>query len=150
MSIERKTVEILLVEDNPHDAELTIRALKKSNINNSINITHLKDGEEAIDYFFSNNDLYVRPTKLPKIILLDLKLPKIDGIQVLRKLKSDEHTRALPVVVLTSSHEEQDIVESYNLGVNSYVTKPVEFDQFMNSIANLGIYWSAVNQSPGN
>lgn len=142
------SIEILLIEDNPNDAELTIRALKKSSVKNNINVTHLKDGEEAIDYFFSKENVYIRPAKFPKVILLDLKLPKLDGIEVLEKLKSSPHTQPIPIVILTSSHEEKDIVESYNLGVNSYVTKPVEFEEFMTSISNLGLYWSVVNESP--
>jgi two-component system response regulator len=144
-----QTIEILLIEDNLNDAELTIRALKGSHIDKHLNITHLKDGAEAIDYFFSAQNVYVRPSSFPKVILLDLKLPKVDGIQVLRKLKSNTHTQSIPVVILTSSKEEKDIIETYNLGVNSYVTKPVEFEEFMSSIANLGIYWGLVNQSPG-
>jgi two-component system response regulator len=141
-------IQILLVEDNINDAELTTRALKKSKISESINIIHVKDGEEAIDYFFNKDGTYKNLTELPKVILLDLKLPKIDGVQVLQKLKSNAHTKLIPVVVLTSSHEEKDIIESYKLGVNSYVTKPVEFEQFMESVANLGTYWGRSNESP--
>src|SRR5438309_7145889 len=119
MQIESGTVEILLIEDNLEDAELTIRALKKSNITN--NIYHLKDGEEAINYLFPEQGL--PQNGIPKVILLDLKLPKVDGIQILKKLKSNDKTKLIPVVILTSSQEERDIVESYRLGVNSYVTK---------------------------
>lgn len=146
----KQVIEILLIEDNLNDAELTIRALKKSYISNIINVTHLKDGEEAINYFFSKDDQYKRPDKFPRVILLDLKLPKVDGIQLLKKFKSNQYMKSIPIVVLTSSHEDKDIVESYNLGVNSYVTKPVEFEQFMVAISNLGIYWAEVNQSPDN
>ncbi len=141
-------VEILLVEDNMDDAELTMRALKKSKIVDRLHITHLVDGELAINYFFSKDGTYKKPNELPKVILLDLKLPKVDGIQVLKKLKSDPNTKTIPVVILTSSHEEKDIVESFNLGVNSYVTKPVEFEQFMDAVANLGLYWALLNKAP--
>jgi len=144
MDTELKTVEILLIEDNPNDAELTIRALKKSNLTN--NILHLKDGEEAITYLFPEIEPH-RHTA-PKVILLDLKLPKVDGIQILKRLKSNEHTKVIPVVVLTSSQEERDIVESYKLGVNSYVTKPVVFEKFISAVSNLGLYWLILNQPP--
>jgi two-component system response regulator len=140
-------IEILLVEDNLNDAELSIRALKKSKMADQIHITHLKDGEEALNYFFDENDEYKAPLSMPKVVLLDLKLPKVDGIQILKKIKSNEHTKYIPIVVLTSSQEERDIVESYNLGVNSYVTKPVEFDKFMEEVTNLGLYWALLNQT---
>lgn len=140
-------VEILLVEDNPYDAELTIRALKKHNFANKI--FHVKDGAEALDFLFakgSYSQLTVGPC--PRVVILDLKLPKVDGLEVLRKMKRDVRTRTIPVVVLTSSQEEQDIVESYNLGVNSFVTKPVEFENFMQAVAKLGFYWMLLNQPP--
>jgi two-component system response regulator len=142
MNTESSTVEILLIEDNPEDAELTMRALKKSKITN--NICHLKDGEEAINYLFPDKGL--NHNALPKVILLDLKLPKVDGIQILKRLKSDERTKLIPVVILTSSQEERDIVESYKLGVNSYVTKPVGFEKFINAVSKLGLYWLLLNQ----
>jgi len=133
-------VEILLVEDNPNDAELTIRALKKNNLANSL--VHLEDGEEALDF------LYDEQNEMPKLILLDLKMPKIDGIDVLRKLKSDEKKRIIPIVVLTSSKEERDIVESYKLGVNAYIVKPVDFDQFVKAVSQIGFFWLILNQPP--
>ncbi|MEJ8843136.1 response regulator [Lacibacter sp. H375] len=139
-------VEILLVEDNMADAELTIRALNRAKIANSI--LHLKDGAEALDYFFgkgiySGRDL----TKLPKVILLDIKMPKVDGIEVLRQLKASEHTKFIPVVIMTSSNEESDIFSSYQLGVNSYVVKPVGFEDFAKAVGELGLYWMLLNKS---
>ena len=134
-------VEILLIEDNPDDAGLAIRALKKHNLAN--NLMHLQDGEEALDFLFSE-----RITGMPKVILLDLKMPKVDGIEVLRRLKADEKKRVIPVVVLTSSKEERDIVESYKLGVNAYIVKPVDFDKFSKAIAEIGFFWLLLNQSP--
>jgi CheY-like chemotaxis protein len=139
-------VEILLVEDNPNDAEMTIRALKKSNLAN--HIVHLVDGEEALNFIFCREKYAGNKLCLPKVILLDLKLPKIDGLQVLRDIKSNEHTKTIPVVMLTSSKEERDIIESYKLGVNSYIAKPVDFDQFVEAIKNLGLYWLLLNQPP--
>ena len=134
-------VEILLVEDNPDDAELTIRALKKYNLSNKL--LHLKDGEEALNFFEANRD-----NGLPKLILLDLKMPKVDGLEVLRKIKNDAQLRVIPIVVLTSSKEERDIVETYELGVNAYVVKPVEFDKFMEAVSTLGLFWVLLNQPP--
>ncbi len=140
-------VEILLVEDNINDAELTIRSLKKINLAN--NLFHVKDGEEALDFVFARGDYTSRQTnKKPKVILLDIKMPKVDGIEVLRQIKSNELTKVIPVVIMTSSKEEQDIVTSYNLGVNGYVVKPVNFDAFAKAICDLGLYWLIVNQSP--
>jgi len=139
--LTRDAVEILLVEDNPDDAGLAIHALKKHNLAN--HLLHLHDGEEALEYLFSA-DL----TTIPKVILLDLKMPKVDGIEVLRKLKSDERRRIIPVVVLTSSKEERDIVESYKLGVNAYIVKPVDFDKFVKAIADIGFFWLLLNQPP--
>lgn len=139
--------EILLVEDNPNDAELTIRALKKYNCANKI--YHVKDGAEALDFIFASNKYSDRKVEqTPRVVILDLKLPKLDGLEVLRKMKSDERTRTIPVVVLTSSKEEQDVIESYKLGVNSYITKPVEFENFMQAVAKLGCYWILLNQAP--
>ena len=133
-------IEILLAEDNPDDAELTIRVLKKHNLAN--HLIHVEDGEEAINFLFSQN----HPN--PKLILLDLKMPKVDGLEVLKRLKSDPIKKAIPVVVLTSSKEERDIIESYHLGVNAYVVKPVDFEQFMEAVAQLGLFWLIVNQPP--
>ncbi len=136
-------VEILLVEDNPDDAGLTIRALKKHNLAN--HLLHLQDGEEALNFLFSE-----KITGLPKVILLDLKMPKVDGIEVLRKLKADERKKVIPVVVLTSSKEERDIIESYKLGVNAYIVKPVDFDKFVKAIAEIGFFWLLLNEPPKN
>lgn len=142
-------VEILLVEDNMSDAELTIRALNKAKIANSI--LHLKDGAEALDFLFAKGVYAERDlTKLPKVILLDIKMPKVDGIEVLRQLKANEHTKIIPVVIMTSSSEEKDIVSSYQLGVNSYVVKPVGFEGFAKAVAELGLYWMLLNKSINN
>jgi two-component system response regulator len=141
-----ENVEILLVEDNPTDAELTMRALKKKNLAN--NLVWVKDGVEALDFIFSRGQYQSRGNLAPKLILLDLKLPKVDGIEVLRTLKADAKTRTVPVVMLTSSHEERDIVESYKLGVNSYIVKPVDFDKFVEMVSQVGLYWSLVNKVP--
>jgi two-component system, response regulator len=142
-----KVVEILLVEDNPNDAELTMRALKKNNLAN--NIVQVSDGEEALDFIFARGAYSDRQMiNGPKVILLDLKLPKVDGLEVLKAIKSDQRTRVIPVVVLTSSQEEKDIVESYRLGVNSYITKPVDFDKFVDAVKTLGLYWLLLNQPP--
>jgi two-component system response regulator len=138
-------VEILLVEDNPHDAEMTIRALKKVNLANRL--THVKDGAEALDFIFSKGTFADRPKgNKPKVILLDIKMPKVDGIEVLRQIKSNEDTKTIPVVIMTSSKEEQDIIISYNLGVNSYVVKPVDFEGFAKAVSELGFYWLITNQ----
>ncbi|HKY01503.1 MAG TPA: response regulator [Burkholderiales bacterium] len=134
-------VDILLVEDNPDDAELTLRALRKSNATDKL--LHLDDGAKAIDYLFNP-----ACAKLPRFILLDLKLPKIDGLEVLRRVKGDQRTRGVPVVVLTSSKEERDVMASYGLGVNSYVVKPVSFDHYMRIVADVGRYWNELNQLP--
>ena len=134
-------IEILLIEDNPDDAGLTIHALKKHNLAN--NLLHLHDGEEALEYLFARD-----VTQIPKVILLDLKMPKVDGIEVLQKLKSDESRKIIPVVVLTSSKEDRDILESYKLGVNAYIVKPVDFDKFVKAIADIGFFWLLLNQPP--
>lgn len=140
-------VEILLVEDSATDLELTLRALKKANIANRIEIA--RDGEEAIEFMFREGRYANRPLEdAPKLVLLDLKLPKIDGLEVLKKLKTDPRTRTTPVVILTSSSEQVDIVESYNLGVNSYIVKPVDFDGFLKAVHNIGFYWLLLNQPP--
>ncbi len=133
-------VEILLVEDNLNDAELTVRALKKSNLAN--HLLHLENGQEALDFLFQEKN------RMPKLVLLDLKMPKVDGLEVLRRLKSDEKKKVIPVVVLTSSKEESDIVETYKLGVNAYIVKPVDFDQFVKAVAQLGLFWLLLNQPP--
>ena len=137
-------VDILLIEDNPHDVELTLRALRRHNLAN--NVVVMKDGAEALDFFFGSGNREIE--NVPKVVLLDLKLPKVDGLEVLRRIKSDERTKVIPVVVLTSSQEEQDVVESYNLGVNSYLVKPVDFDQFIDSVSQLGLYWLLLNEPP--
>jgi two-component system, response regulator len=140
-------VEILLVEDNPNDVELALHALKKHNLTNHIEIA--RDGAEALDFLFATGSYADRKVENgPKVVLLDLKLPKIDGLEVLRRVKADPRTRSIPIVVLTSSREERDIVESYELGVNSYITKPVNFDQFTEAVRHLGYYWLLLNQPP--
>lgn len=140
-------VEILLVEDNPNDAELAIRALKKHNLANKL--TWVKDGAEALDFVFARGTYSGRDINcIPKLILLDLRLPKVDGLEVLRIVKSDEKTRLIPVVVMTSSKEDRDITESYKLGVNSYITKPVDFEEFVKTVAELGMYWLLLNKAP--
>jgi len=133
-------VEILLVEDNPHDAELAIRALKKNNLAN--NLLHLEDGQEALDFLFDEKN------EIPKLILLNLKMSRVDGLEVLRRMKGDEKKRLIPVVVLTSSKEERDIVETYKLGVNAYKVKPVDFDQFVKAGSQVGLFWLVLNQPP--
>ncbi len=140
-------IEILLVEDMPTDAELTIRALKQNNLANRL--VWVKDGAEALDFIFAKG-AYARRRmeEVPKVILLDLRLPKVDGMEVLRQVKSDERTRTIPVVVLTSSKEDRDVAESYRLGVNSYISKPVEFDAFAKTVAELGLYWLLTNRPP--
>jgi CheY-like chemotaxis protein len=140
-------VEILLVEDSPTDRELTLRALEKAKVANRVEIA--RDGEEALDFVFARGPFENRAREdIPRLILLDLKLPKVDGLEVLQRLKQDPATRAIPVVVLTSSREQRDIVESYNLGVNSYIVKPVEFEGFIRAVAELGMYWLLLNQGP--
>jgi two-component system response regulator len=134
------SIEILLVEDNPDDAELTIRTLKKNNLAN--HLIHKEDGQEALVFLFAERSV------MPRLILLDLKMPRVDGIEVLRRLKSDERRKVIPVVILTSSNEERDIIESYKLGVNAYVVKPVDFDQFIKAVAQLGLFWMIHNQPP--
>jgi len=143
----KDSVEILLVEDNPNDVELTLHAFKRYNLVNRIYV--VRDGAEALDYLFGQGEYAERDVNHhPKVILLDLKLPKIDGLEVLKRIKADVRTRMIPVVVLTSSSEESDIVRSYNLGVNSYIRKPVDFDQFTESVRTLGMYWLLLNQPP--
>lgn len=145
--ISPNAVEILLIEDNPHDAELALRALKKHGLTNKVQL--LQDGAEALDFIFATGAFANRNINArPKVIFLDLKLPKVDGLEVLRRVKEDARTRSIPVVVMTSSQEEQDIVESYRLGVNSYIVKPVDFDKFVQSVADLGLYWLLLNKVP--
>ena len=140
-----REVEILLIEDNPADVELTLHALSSENLSNKIHV--VRDGEEALDFVFARADYADRAnSKPPRFIMLDLKLPKVDGIQVLRALKASDETKLIPVVVLTSSTEERDLIESYALGVNSYIQKPVDFDRFRETIRLLGMYWLIVNR----
>jgi len=141
-----ENVDILLVEDNPADAELALRALRKGKLAN--HISWLKDGAEALEFIFRTGAYAGRPDRNPKLILLDLKLPKVDGIEVLKRVKADERTRAIPVVMVTSSAEGRDIAESYKLGVNSYIVKPVEFEQFSETVAEAGLYWMLMNKAP--
>lgn len=140
-------IEVLLAEDTATDAEMTLRALKKVGVINRI--TWVKDGEEALDYVFRNGAYAERPAVEPKLILLDLKMPKVDGIEVLRRLKQTERTRSIPVVMLTSSAEERDMIQSYQFGANSYIVKPVEFDKFVEEVSKVGFYWAIVNRLPG-
>jgi len=145
--MNNQKVEILLVEDNPSDEELTLRALKKYKLSNNIFV--VRDGAEALDYIFGTGKYSERDTNHhPRVILLDLKLPKVDGLEVLSKIKADPKTKHIPVVVLTSSSEESDVVESYKLGANSYIVKPVDFKQFTESIRELGMYWLLLNEAP--
>jgi two-component system, response regulator len=140
-------VEILLVEDNPNDVELTLRALQKQNLSNKVFV--VKDGAEALDFMFAAGAYSQRKIeKRPRVVLLDLKLPKVDGIEVLRRIKSDSRTNQIPVVMLTSSQEERDVVDSYSLGVNSYIVKPVDFSNFVHAVSELGVYWGILNKVP--
>jgi two-component system response regulator len=144
---ENNAVEILLVEDTPEDLELALRALRKANLANHIQIA--RDGAEAMEFLFGEGAYKGRKIENgPKVILLDLKLPKVDGMEVLRRVKSDPRTKAIPVVVLTSSKEQKDVVESYQLGVNSYIVKPVNFERFVAAVQDLGMYWLLLNQPP--
>lgn len=144
---ESNVVEILLVEDTPQDVELAVRALKKAKLSNHIHVA--RDGAEAVEFIFCEGAYADRKIEQgPKVILLDLKLPKIDGLEVLRRIKGDPRTEAIPVVVLTSSKEQKDVVESYQLGVNSYIVKPVNFERFAAAVQELGMYWLLLNQPP--
>ena len=145
--VPSRPIEILLVEDNPADEELTLHALKANRLANSIQV--VRDGAEALEFIFATDRYADRDVNhIPRVVLLDLKLPFVDGLEVLRRIKGDERTRHIPVVVLTSSREERDIVESYRLGVNSYITKPVDFEQFTECVRSLGMYWLLLNQPP--
>ena len=140
-------VEILLAEDNPADAEMTLRALRRNNLANKVH--WVKDGEQALDFMFRTGTYSGRdPASTPKLVMLDIKMPKVDGIEVLRRLKANDETRPVPVVVMTSSNEERDVVESYRLGVNSYIVKPVQFDSFLETVAKIGLYWVITNRVP--
>ena len=142
-----KNKVILLVEDNPDDVKLTLRALKKSNILNEVVVA--EDGVEALDYLFGTGNYAGRDTRVvPQLVLLDLKMPKMDGLEVLQRLRGDEKTKLLPVVVLTTSSEDKDRIESYKLGANSYIRKPVNFDQFVDAVRQLGLYWLVLNEAP--
>jgi len=145
--MKQNQVEILLIEDNPDEAELAIRSLRKNNLAN--NLVHIDDGAEALDYIFcrgkyASNDI----SFTPKVILLDLKLPRVGGLEILKQVKTDERTKSIPVVILTSSKEDSDLIEGYNLGVNSYIVKPVNFESFAKAISELGMYWVILNQQP--
>jgi two-component system response regulator len=140
-------VEILLAEDNMYDAEMTIRSLRKMSLANKL--IHVKDGQEALDFLFAREAFSARQiTNKPKLILLDIKMPRVDGIEVLRQIRQHEITRTIPVVIMTSSKQDQDIIASYNLGVNSYVVKPVDFEGFTKAVGDLGFYWLITNQHP--
>jgi len=145
--MKNETGDVLLVEDNPNDALLTIRSLKEQNLANEI--VHLSDGQAALDYLFAEGIYSSRNIqKVPKVVLLDLKLPKVGGLQVLKRLRDDARTKLLPIVILTSSQEESDLVESYKLGANSYIVKPVEFENFSKAIREVGLYWLVLNKPP--
>ncbi len=140
-------VEILLAEDNPRDAEMTLRALRGINLGNKVH--WVKDGEEALEFLLCKGAYQGREARqMPKLVLLDMKMPKVDGIEVLRQVKSDEFLQVIPVVVMTSSNEERDVVESYKLGVNSYIVKPVQFAAFVETVADIGLYWVVTNRAP--
>jgi CheY-like chemotaxis protein len=145
--MNENAIEVLLVEDNPTDAELTLRALRGKGLRN--NFVVARDGQEALDFLFAQGAYADRNTEeSPKLVLLDLRLPKVDGIEVLRKIKSDERTKMIPVVVLTSSRQEPDIEKCYQLGANSYIVKPVDFDKLVEAVSELGVYWLLLNEPP--
>jgi CheY-like chemotaxis protein len=146
METMNKLGRILLVEDDPKDVELTLTALEEYNLANEVIVA--RDGEEALEYLYSRGKFETRSSDNPAVMLLDLKLPKVDGLEVLKQIKSEEKLRAIPVVVLTSSREEKDMVASYRLGVNAYVVKPVDFHEFVNAIKELGVFWAVINEPP--
>jgi CheY-like chemotaxis protein len=146
MAVDESEIEILLVEDNPNDVELTLHAFELHHLTNRVHVA--KDGAEALEFLFGNGEEPRLARRAPKVILLDLKLPKVDGLEVLRKIREDRSTRTVPVVVLTSSREERDIMESYELGVNSYITKPIDFEKFVETARALGKYWLLLNEPP--
>jgi CheY-like chemotaxis protein len=137
---------ILLAEDNPHDIELTLSALEEHHLANEVLL--VRDGEQALDYLYRRGKFADRPEGNPAVLLLDLKMPKVDGLEVLRQMKADERLKAIPVVMLTSSREESDLVESYRLGVNAYVVKPIEFEKFVQAVKQVGLFWAALNEPP--
>jgi CheY-like chemotaxis protein len=146
METLNKLGRILMVEDDPKDVELTLTALEDYNLANEVVVT--RDGEQALDYLYCRGEYKARPSGNPAVLLLDLKLPKVDGLEVLKQIKSDGELRMIPVVVLTSSKEEKDMVTSYKLGVNAYVVKPVDFHEFVNAIKELGVFWAIINEPP--
>jgi CheY-like chemotaxis protein len=137
---------ILIVEDDPNDVELTLTALGEYNLANEVVVT--RDGQQALDYLYRRGEFSTRPVDNPAVMLLDLKLPKVNGLEVLQQIRSDEHLKTIPVVVLTSSNEEKDVMRSYRLGVNAYVVKPVDFHEFVNAVKELGVFWAVVNEPP--
>ena len=137
---------ILIVEDDPRDVELTLTALEEYNLANAVVVT--RDGQEALDYLYRRGRFHTRSDGNPAVMLLDLKLPKVDGLEVLKQVRSDEDLKMIPVVVLTSSHEEKDMMRSYKLGVNAYVVKPVDFHEFVNAVKELGVFWAVINEPP--
>jgi CheY-like chemotaxis protein len=144
--METTPARILMVEDDPKDVELTLTALEEYNLVNEVIVA--RDGQEGLDYLYCQRQFSARPHDNPAVILLDLKLPKVDGLEVLKRIKSDERLKTIPVVVLTSSREESDMMRSYRLGVNAYVVKPVDFHEFVNAVRELGVFWAVINQPP--